>query len=104
MSKVPAGKEKQYQEVKERWKAANTFHFSVRLQNRTDADLIERIEAAPSKQGELKRLARLGIEYERLQKEKPMPLRPVEKRKPMIDLRKVVRGTAGNPGSVPDPE
>lgn len=111
MSKVPAGKEKQYQEVKERWKAANTFHFSVRLQNRTDADLIERIEAAPSKQGELKRLARLGIEYERLQKEgqprpqeKPMPLRTVEKKKGMIDLRKVVRGTVDNPGSVPDPE
>ena len=69
MSKVPVGKEKQYQEVKERWKAANTFHFSVRLQNRTDADLIERIEAAPSKQGELKRLARLGIEYEKKMKE-----------------------------------
>lgn len=102
---------KKYQDTKERWKAENTYLFSVRLQNSTDADLIERLKEAPSRQGELKRLARLGIEYERLQKEgqplpqeKPMPLRPVEKKKGMIDLRKVVRGTVDNPGSVPDPE
>lgn len=102
---------KKYQDTKERWKANNTYLFSVRLQNSTDADLIERLKEAPSRQGELKRLARLGIEYERLQKEgqplpqeKPMPLRPVEKKKGMIDLRKVVRGTVDNPGSVPDPE
>lgn len=102
---------KKYQDTKERWKAENTYLFSVRLQNSTDADLIERLKEAPSRQGELKRLARLGIEYERLQKEgqplpqeKPMPLRPVEKKKGMIDLRKVVRGTVDNPGSVPEPD
>jgi len=61
-------KRKQYQKVKEKWKSENTFHFSVRLQNTTDADLIERISACPSKQGELKRLARLGIEYEKKMK------------------------------------
>lgn len=99
-----------YSDAKAEWEKANTYLFSVRLQNSTDADLIERLKEAPSRQGELKRLARLGIEYERLQKEgqplpqeKPMPLRPVEK-KGMIDLRKVVRGTVDNPGSVPDPE
>lgn len=62
-------KKKQYQKVQEKWKAANTFHFSVRLQNTTDADLIERISSCPSKQGELKRLARLGIAYEKMMKE-----------------------------------
>lgn len=100
-----------YSDAKAEWEKANTYLFSVRLQNSTDADLIERLKEAPSRQGELKRLARLGIEYERLQKEgqplpqeKPMPLRPVEKKNGMIDLRKVVRGTVDNPGSVPDPE
>ena len=53
----------------EKWKAENTFRFSVRLQRSTDADLIERVEKATSMQGELKRLARLGIEYEALLKE-----------------------------------
>jgi hypothetical protein len=57
---------KKYQDTKERWKAENTYLFSVRLQNSTDADLIERLKEAPSRQGELKRLARLGIEYERI--------------------------------------
>lgn len=97
--------------VQAEWQKENTTQFTIRLQNSTDADLIERLKEAPSRQGEIKRLVRLGIEYERLQKEgqplpqeKPMPLRPVEKKKGMIDLRKVVRGTVDNPGSVPDPE
>lgn len=51
-------------ETRARWEASNTLHFSVRLQNSTDADIIERIEAAPSRQGEIKRLVRLGIAYE----------------------------------------
>lgn len=111
MSNGKIDSKKKAQETNEKWKAENTYLFSVRLQNSTDADLIERLKEAPSRQGELKRLARLGIEYERLQKEgqtlpqeKPMPLRPVEKKKGMIDLRKVVRGTVDNPGSVPDPD
>lgn len=53
-------------ETRARWEASNTLHFSVRLQNSTDADIIERIEAAPSRQGEIKRLVRLGLEYERI--------------------------------------
>ena len=56
---------KKYQDTKERWKANNTYLFSVRLQNSTDADLIERLKQAPSRQGELKRLARLGMEHEK---------------------------------------
>lgn len=102
---------KKQQEYDAQWKKENTVLYGVRLQRSTDADIIEILENAKSKQGEVKRLMRLGIEYERLQKEgqplpqeKPMPLRPVEKRKGMIDLRKVVRGTVDNPGSVPDPE
>lgn len=61
------------QEWDNKWKAENTYLFSVRLQNSTDADLIERLKEAPSRQGELKRLARLGMEYEKLQKEGTAP-------------------------------
>lgn len=64
---------KKYQDTKERWKAENTYLFSVRLQNSTDADLIERLKEAPSRQGELKRLARLGIAYEQQGGTAPAP-------------------------------
>lgn len=98
-------------ESNQRWKKENTVMVGLRLMNKTDMDIIEAIKTDGPIQVRVKELIRLGIEYERLQKEgqplpqeKPMPLRPVEKRKPMIDLRKVVRGTVDNPGSVPDPE
>lgn len=55
---------KKYQETKERWQAEHTLIFSTRLQRTTDADIIEKLEAAESRQGELKRLVRLGIAYE----------------------------------------
>ena len=64
MSDLTEEKRKQYQDTKERWKSRNTYHFSIRLQNSTDADIIKQIEKAPSKQGELKRLVRLGMKYE----------------------------------------
>ena len=51
--------------VQAEWQKENTTQFTIRLQNNTDSDLIERIQAAPSRQGELKRLARLGMEYEK---------------------------------------
>lgn len=102
---------KKQREWDEAYKKENTRLMSVRLHNVHDADILDAISKGKTRQGELMRLARLGIEYERLQKEgqplpqeKPMPLRPVEKKKGMIDLRKVVRGTVDNPGSVPDPE
>ncbi len=59
-----------YSDAKAAWEKANTYLFSVRLQNSTDADIIERLEAAPSRQGELKRLMRLGIAYEKMMNEK----------------------------------
>ena len=55
---------KKYQATKERWKANHTLIFSTRLQYTTDADIIEKLEAAESRQGEVKRLVRLGIAYE----------------------------------------
>lgn len=66
MEENMARKTKYYSDAKAEWEKANTYLFSVRLQNSTDADLIERLKEAPSRQGELKRLARLGLEYERI--------------------------------------
>ena len=57
---------KKDQATKERWKAKHTLIFSIRLQYTTDADIIEKLEAAESRQGEVKRLMRLGLEYERI--------------------------------------
>lgn len=91
-------------ESNQRWKKENTVMVGLRLMNKTDMDIIEAIKTDGPIQVRVKELIRLGMEYEKLQKEKPMPLRPVEKKKAMIDLRKVVRGTVDNPGSVPDPE
>lgn len=96
----------------ENWKRENSVQMNLRLMKKTESDIIESIESSGlTKRARLIELLRYGIEYERLQKEghplpqeKPMPLRPVEKKKGMIDLRKVVRGTVDNPGSVPDPE
>lgn len=150
-----ARKTKYYSDAKAEWEKANTYLFSTRLQRTTDADIIEKLEAAESRQGELKRLVRLGIAYEKsgadptlAAQTEPLPEaylkainpdpdpeteelimfgkeykklldagcvmvdrkmlerkpEPEMKAKPMIDLRKVVRGTVDNPGSVPDPD
>jgi len=64
---------KKYQETKERWQAEHTLIFSTRLQRTTDADIIEKLEAAESRQGELKRLVRLGIAYEQQGGTAPAP-------------------------------
>lgn len=54
------------QEYNEAWKLENTTRITLRLNNRTDADIIEAIQSASgSKQGELKRLIRAGIAAER---------------------------------------
>ena len=64
---------KKYQATKERWKANHTLIFSTRLQYTTDADIIEKLEAAESRQGEVKRLVRLGIAYEQQGGTAPAP-------------------------------
>ena len=64
MEENMARKTKYYSEAKAEWEKANTYLFSTRLQRTTDADIIEKLEAAESRQGELKRLVRLGIAYE----------------------------------------
>lgn len=48
----------------EKWKQENTLHFTMRFQKSTDADIIEYIKNAQTRQGEIKRLIRLGMAYE----------------------------------------
>lgn len=60
---IMADKENQ-RRVNQAWKEQHTISFGVRLNRNTDADIIERIEGAASRQGELKRLVRLGIKAE----------------------------------------
>lgn len=55
---------KNRREVNQRWKEQNTLSFGVRLNRKTDADIIAKLEGAASRQGELKRLVRLGIKSE----------------------------------------
>lgn len=43
----------------------NTTHIGIKLNNRTDADILEYIEGKPSKQGEIKRLVRIAMEVEK---------------------------------------
>lgn len=45
------------------WSAENTTQISVKLNNRTDADILEALEGKP-KQTEIKRLVRLGLEVQ----------------------------------------
>ena len=52
--------------AQDKWKKKNTTMIGMRLQNTTDADIIEAIMNSSSKQGEIKRLVRLGLEYERI--------------------------------------
>lgn len=143
-------KQKQY-EWDASYKKENTRLIGLRMHNVHDADILSIVRNADSIQGELKRLIRLGILYEKnggntdteplpeaylkainsepdpeteelirfgkeykklldagcVMVDRKMLYRnpePEKKSKPMIDLRKVVRGTVDNPGSVPDPE
>ena len=52
------------QEYNEGWKAANTERVTIRLNVRTDADILAKLDGVESKQGEIKRLTRLGIKAE----------------------------------------
>ena len=60
---------KNRREVNQRWKEENTLSFGVRLNRNTDADIIAKLEGAPSRQGELKRLVRLGIKAEEVRQD-----------------------------------
>ena len=73
MEENMARKTKYYSDAKAEWEKANTYLFSTRLQRTTDADIIEKLEAAESRQGELKRLVRLGIAYEQQGGTAPAP-------------------------------
>lgn len=52
-------------QAKIKWMKENTTHIGIKLNNRTDADILEYIEGKPSKQGEIKRLVRIAMEVEK---------------------------------------
>lgn len=53
--------------AKRDWTAANTTYVGLKLNHRTDADILSALEGVESKQGEVKRLLRLALEIERKQ-------------------------------------
>lgn len=50
--------------AKRQWMAENTTQISLKLNNKTDADILAALDGK-SRQGEIKRLVRLGMEVER---------------------------------------
>lgn len=48
-------------EAKRAWDAKNTTYVSLKLNNKTDADIIERLAKQASKQGYIKELIRKDI-------------------------------------------
>lgn len=60
---IMADKENQ-RRANQTWKEQHTISFGVRLNRNTDADIIAKLEGAASRQGEIKRLVRLGIKSE----------------------------------------
>lgn len=54
-------------EATKKWKQENTVHFGFRLQRRTDADILEKLESVPSKQGYIKDAIRAAIAREQTQ-------------------------------------
>lgn len=49
---------------KRRWDAENTTMISLKLNNKTDADILDALEGKP-RQTEIKRLVRAGMEAEK---------------------------------------
>ena len=49
-------------EAKRRWDAENTVQISIKLNKNTDADILERLDSVPNKQGYIKELIRSDIE------------------------------------------
>ncbi len=51
-------------EAKRQWVAQNTTFIGLKLNNKTDADILTALEGK-AKQSEIKRLVRLGLEAEK---------------------------------------
>lgn len=51
--------------AQQKYDAANTTRIYIKLNNRTDLDIIERLEEAVNKQGYIKSLIRKDIEQDR---------------------------------------
>jgi len=54
-------------EAHKKWVRENTRRVVMQLQRRTDADILEKLESVPSKQGYIKRLIREDIAREQTQ-------------------------------------
>ncbi len=57
-------KSKQVTQKAYEWDKSNTSYYSLKLNNRTDADIIAALDGK-AKQTEIKRLIRLGLKYEK---------------------------------------
>lgn len=90
----------------ENWKKENTVQMTLRLMKKTEGDIIDTLEnSGLSKRARLLQLVRLGIEYEKLQREGTVPTPVAETERPKLkndygfertasglpDLRKVKR-------------
>ena len=90
----------------ENWKKENTIQMTLRLMKKTEGDIINILEnSGMSKRARLLQLVRLGIEYEKLQREGTAPTHVAETVRPKLkndygfertasglpDLRKVKR-------------
>lgn len=92
-------------ESNERWKKENTLFVGLRLMKKTDMDIIEALGDDLKKQPRVRELLRLGIEYEKLQREGTAPTPVAKTERPKLkkdygfertasglpDLRKVKR-------------
>ena len=54
-------------EAVKKWRQENTVVFTMRLQRRTDADILEKLESVPSRQGYIKDAIRAAIAREQTQ-------------------------------------
>lgn len=52
-------------EAVKKWRQENTVVFTMRLQRRTDADILEKLETVPSRQGYIKDAIRAAIAREK---------------------------------------
>ena len=69
VEKMPYKDIKKRREKDEEYKKENTRLIGLRMHNVHDADILSIVRNADSIQGELKRLIRLGIAYEKMMKE-----------------------------------
>jgi hypothetical protein len=66
VEKMPYKDAKKRREKDEEYKRENTRLIVMRMHNKYDADILSVAGAAESIQGELKRLIRLGIQYDKI--------------------------------------